>query len=100
MENDRAQYCVMCGTELNEFSGVFGSEQRHKNQKFIPFCRKCQQEYFDMLAKETTPHLAMFYCCIAFDVPFVFKRLPCLDDEAEPWIAYLCLLYTSDAADE
>lgn len=89
MENDRAQYCVMCGTELNEFSGVFGSEQRHKNQKFIPFCRKCQQEYFDMLAKETTPHLAMFYCCIAFDVPFVFKRLPCLDDEAEPWIAYL-----------
>ena len=45
MENDRAQYCVMCGTELNEFSGVFGSEQRHKNQKFIPFCRKCQQEY-------------------------------------------------------
>lgn len=67
MENDRAQYCVMCGTELNEFYGVFGSEQRHKNQKFIPFCRKCQQEYFDMLAKETTPHLAMFYCCIAFE---------------------------------
>lgn len=84
-----AQICVQCGAELDEYTGVPGSARRHRHGRCVPFCRECQEAYFDALAKETSPHLAMFYCCIAFDVPFIFRDLPAVSEERDPWAAYL-----------
>lgn len=81
--------CAQCGTELDEYSGLPGSEKRHRANPFVPFCRECQEAYYETLSKETSPHLALFYCCIAFDVPFVFRDLPAIDEEKAPWTAYL-----------
>lgn len=90
MENqERPAFCTKCGEVLDEYSGIIGSERWHHESIFVPYCRNCQEEYYDVLAKETSPHLAMFYCCIAFDIPFSFKDLPSIDDETEPWLRYL-----------
>lgn len=35
-----------------------------------------QQEFFERLAKDTSNSLALFYCCIKYDVPFDLKAVP------------------------
>lgn len=81
--------CTKCGEALDEYIGVIGSDRWHGDSAFVPYCRNCQEEYYEALAKETSPHLAIFYCCIAFDLPFSFQDLPPIDDEQEPWLRYV-----------
>lgn len=47
-----------------------------------------QQERYDAIARETSDSLALFYCCIAFDVPFDMMAVPKEPDTKEKWIAY------------
>lgn len=46
-----------------------------------------QQEYFEQLAKLTTESLALFYCCIKYDVPFDLNAVP--EYGAAEWTRYL-----------
>ena len=48
---------------------------------------KEQQEYFDRLAKKTSDSLALFYCCIKYDVPFDLNAVP--DYGVGVWTKYL-----------
>lgn len=47
-----------------------------------------QQEYFTQLARKTSESLAIFYCCIKYDVPFARDCVP-RDDGRDRWLSYL-----------
>ena len=49
---------------------------------------EAQQARYDAMAAETSGSLALFYCCIAFDVPFDMMAVPREPDVTEKWIAY------------
>lgn len=47
-----------------------------------------QEARYKELAEETSPSLALFYCCIAFDVPLDLECVP-RDGSADQWLAYI-----------
>jgi len=81
--------CVNCGKELDEFTGVPAAEDWYKDTRFVHYCRDCQEAYFEELSQKTSPHLALFYCCVAFNIPMVPMEIPNMDDVSTPWLAYL-----------
>lgn len=46
-----------------------------------------QQEYFTQLARKTSESLAIFYCCIKYDVPFARDCVP--RDEGARQVAFV-----------
>jgi hypothetical protein len=57
--------CVRCGEELNEKNAFYAETDSGYN----PYCIKCQQEYFNRLQSTSGTHLALYFCCIKYDVP-------------------------------
>lgn len=57
--------CVRCGEELNENNAFYAETDSGYN----PYCTKCQQEYFERLQSTNGTHLALYFCCIKYDVP-------------------------------
>nr|DAK83916.1 MAG TPA: hypothetical protein [Caudoviricetes sp.] len=47
-----------------------------------------QQKYYALTAKKTSESLALFYCCVKYDVPFARDCVP-RDGSSEPWLAYI-----------
>lgn len=79
--------CAFCGVmkEPEEYAD-------RANGK-APYCLECEQSIFERIEKESGLHLALFACCMAFNVPF----LPLIIDkeiesEESRWIYYLNLL--------
>ena len=87
--------CVNCGAEIDEYSGIRGAREWFRDTRYVPYCKDCQEAYYEELAQKTTPHLALFYCCIAFNVPLYPAEAPFLEDDPEPWITYLSNLRRS-----
>lgn len=87
--------CARCGKELNEFTSRPASEEWF-DEGFAPYCTDCQQTYFDALAAKTSPSLALFYCCIAFNAPLDLKAAPVgIAEEKDVWKQYIDTLRTS-----
>lgn len=60
--------CHRCGVELTE------ENSREVSSAFSMtgishLCLDCEQKYFDQLKEKAGKHLALFYCCLAFNVP-------------------------------
>lgn len=64
--------CVCCGDELNEHNSFYAETENGLN----PFCKKCQQAYFERLQATSGTHLAIYFCCIRYDVPCDPMLLP------------------------
>ena len=47
-----------------------------------------QEVWYETLAKVSSESLALFYCCISFDLPFELEAIP-RDEPSSPWLAYL-----------
>ena len=47
-----------------------------------------QQVRYEALEKVAGESLALFYCCIAFDVPFDLEAIS-RDESEDKWLAYL-----------
>lgn len=47
-----------------------------------------QQKYYALTAKKTSESLALFYCCVKYDVPFARDCVP-RDGSSEPWLTYI-----------
>lgn len=100
--------CVRCGEELTEHNSFYAETEGGLN----PYCTKCQQAYFERLQSTNGTHLALYFCCIKYDVPCNPLLLPenvnssdfLESDEAKEgvWIYYLrqieqTKLYEDDA---
>ena len=82
-------FCMNCGRELNEYVGRAAPKEWYAESGFTHYCIDCQQMYYDSLSKVSTPSLAFFYCCIAFNVPFDMNAVPRDETPKSPWIEYL-----------
>lgn len=81
--------CDLCGKTLNEFSGYPSPAKWKTVSGYAPYCVECQQKYFDALKATAPPLVAHFYCCAAFNVPFIKSELPRFDKDGLPWKAYV-----------
>lgn len=87
--------CVRCGDELTENNSFYAETE----SGFNPYCTKCQQAYFERLQAANGMHLAIYLCCIKYDVPCNPLVLPenvnsdefLKSDEAKDgvWVYYL-----------
>lgn len=57
--------CVRCGDEMTENNSFYAETE----SGFNPYCTKCQQAYFERLQAASGTHLAIYQCCIKYDVP-------------------------------
>lgn len=81
MENK--YYCRTCGKELKKNNALLmPDKQPHQ------LCLSCEQKKSLEYEKKFGKSLALFYCCICFDVPFDLTAVP--DKNANNrWIAYV-----------
>ena len=89
------QSCVCCGEELKKYNSFYSETDSGVN----PYCIRCQQAYFERLQATNGSHLALYFCCIKYDVPCNPLLLPenvnsdefLENDEAKDgiWIYYL-----------
>lgn len=61
-------YCHRCGAELTEENSREASDA-HSITGISAFCIDCEQKIFDEIARANGKMLALFACCMAFDVP-------------------------------
>ena len=81
--------CAQCGAILTPKNALPAPDGWCSNLGYTYFCLDCQQKYFDMLIGENfSPRRACFFCCAAFNVPFVESSSP-TDKATNAWISYL-----------
>lgn len=61
--------CACCNAPLNEDTGLYVPRGRFP-RGFHPICVVCQQKRYAEIAAETSRTYALFYACIAYDVPY------------------------------
>lgn len=61
--------CIRCGVKLNDNTGVYMPKGIY-HSGFHPLCLNCQQKKYADIAQATSRTYAVFYACIAFDVPY------------------------------
>lgn len=64
-----AYECACCGKPITEANGVLVSRKAFA-RPYHPVCLSCQQNYYAVLSSETSRTYALFYACIAFNVPY------------------------------
>lgn len=91
-------YCVNCGVELNEETGVLASPDWYEDTRFVHYCRDCQQKQFEDFAENTSPAFAYFLCCAAYNIPFIPECMPsgAYDIDEITWLMYLENLEVSE----
>lgn len=57
--------CLVCGDDLTEQNSFYAETE----SGLSPYCTKCQQSYFERLQGTNGTHLALYFCCIKYDVP-------------------------------
>lgn len=90
-EEEVGVYCVNCGTELTEETGVLASPDWYESTRYVHLCRKCQQSQFEDFADNTSPAFAYFLCCAAYNLPFIPECMPsaAYDVDEMTWLMYL-----------
>lgn len=61
--------CASCGQPITEQNGVYQPKAMYMSG-YHPVCLNCQQKYFAAIAKETSRTYAVFYACVAYNVPY------------------------------
>lgn len=91
-------YCVNCGCELNEETGVLACPDWYENTRYVHYCRDCQQKQFEDFADSTSPAFAYFLCSAAYNLPFVPEAIPANGNEVDEltWKMYLDNLDTTE----
>lgn len=91
-------YCVNCGVELTEETGVLASPDWYGNTRYVHYCRTCQQNQFEDFADNASPALAYFLCCAAYNLPFIPECMPsaAYDIDEMTWLMYLTNLENSE----
>lgn len=90
----QGQRCARCGQELNDLTarrmstGLLPGLREDIEIGFSYLCLDCQQTRYNKLAAATSPQLAIFYCCIAFDAPFDIEAVDKTGEAQEAWKAY------------
>lgn len=83
-------YCCECGDELCDGNSHAVPENFNRFYGCSHYCTDCEQRYFDKLASAVSSYtLALFYCCIMFNVVFDIELLPAFDKAGEHWKDYL-----------
>lgn len=90
-ENEILVYCVNCGCEINDETGVLASPDWYEDTRFVHYCRDCQQKQFEDFADNTSPAFAYFLCCAAYNLPFIPECMPsaAYDVDEMTWLMYL-----------
>lgn len=65
----RVTECASCGRGITEQNGVYQPKGMYKTG-FHPVCLDCQQKYYASIAKEVSRTYAVFYACVAYNVPY------------------------------
>lgn len=87
-------YCNRCGKLLDQYTGLVSNPKWDGRTMYKCWCRECQQAYYEEIEQRCGSNIALFYCCIAFNVPFDFRCAPTSDDTAiYKWREYLDNLY-------
>ncbi len=81
--------CAKCEQELNEFTAYPTSWKWQTTSGYLPYCIRCQEEYFNLLYKQFPSVQALFYSCVAFNIPFIMEHVPKLDRVTVPWKIYM-----------
>lgn len=82
--------CVECGAALTSINSHAVPEDFNRHYGCSHLCIDCEQRYFERLAKTVRSYtMALFYCCIAYNVPFDINLVPEFERTQEPWKAYL-----------
>ena len=97
-EDEILVYCVNCGCEINDETGVLASPDWYGDTRFVHYCRNCQQKQFEDFAENTSPAFAYFLCCAAYNLPFIPECMPsgAYDVDEITWIMYLENLENSE----
>ena len=61
--------CVRCGHILNDSTALRANKSIYPTG-YNPLCVTCQQKKYADIAATTSRTYALFYCCIAFDIPY------------------------------
>ena len=62
--------CACCGKPITNANGVF-APRRVFVTGYHPICLPCQQRFYADTASETSRTYALFYCCHAFNLPYM-----------------------------
>lgn len=82
--------CVRCGNNLKSPAVGWRSTIEWMEGGPLPYCVNCQQKYYSMLSANCGRAAALFYCCVAFDVPYLSSYLPNIQDVTGGiWKTYL-----------
>lgn len=86
--------CNRCGKLLDQFTGLVSNPKWDGQTMYKCWCRECQQEYYSEIEAKCGSSIALFYCCVAFNVPFVSQCVPELTGNVVyVWREYLDNLY-------
>lgn len=79
--------CNVCGEKLTRDNARRAPDE---NRRFVTTCIDCEEKYFKKLAQTNGEHLAIFCCCMAYNVPFSAKLLPSPEEKKEvTWKSYI-----------
>ncbi len=87
----RKYYCNTCGKELTEETARIKFDVNEPSAN----CRECESKYFKKLEQKNGAHLALFACCMAFNVPFTPSLIPAKEElvkSSDKWEAYIDIL--------
>lgn len=88
-EKKKTAYCVQCGVQISADNGVKAPKGWCDSTGYAYFCIDCQQEEFKkMLAQNIPARMAAFYCCAAFNVPYIPSCAP-TRKAGDGWKTYL-----------
>lgn len=69
--------CLRCGDTWENPNGHFykspWSESFEKNSRFVPLCRKCVNELFDIYEKKYGTNTACILMCYKLDIPYYYS---------------------------
>lgn len=91
-----SQRCCLCGVALRD-ENAYRLPKELKREGHSPYCLKCQPKVYDARAAQLGIKLAMFVCCLEFNMPY----LPELFEESakirrgtkmNPWESYTVAL--------
>lgn len=90
-EEEILVYCVNCGCEITDETGILASPDWYEDTRFAHYCRDCQQKQFEDFADNTSPAFAYFLCCAAYNLPFIPECMPsaAYDVDEMTWLMYL-----------
>lgn len=90
------QKCCLCGVALRD-ENAYRLPKELKREGHGPYCLKCQPKVYELRAAQVGIKLAMFLCCLEFNMPYLPEHF---EEAAElrrgtkmnPWGSYTAVL--------